>query len=308
MESLDGIPVFAKVVETGGFTAAARELGLSKSAVSKQVARLEERLGARLLNRTTRRMSPTEVGRAFYERCRRIVDEIEDAEGAVMALQDQPRGTLRVNGPMSFGVRHLAPAIAAFMSAYPDLRVELELNDRMVDVVDEGYDVTIRIARLPDSALVARKLAPMRPVVCAAPSYWEAHGMPDTPDDLRRHNCLLYAYLMSGTDWRFVGPNGVEFEVPVSGSIRANNGDALAAAGVAGLGVLRSPSFIVWEYLRSGQLVAVLPEYGEPGTSIYAVYPHSRHLSTKVRVFVDFLVDRFGPEPYWDDRIRDVTG
>lgn len=299
MNTFHGLHAFASVVENGSFTAAAQALGQTKSAVSKQIAGLEERLGARLLNRTTRRMSPTEVGLAFYERCRRIIAELEEAERAVTELHAEPRGTLRVNAPMSFGARHLASAIADFMILYPDINVMLDLNDRLVDVVEEGYDVAIRITNLPDSSLIARKLAPFRRAICASPAYWEKHGQPEKPEDLRRHQCLLYTYLLSGDEWNFIGEEG-KISVRVNGRFKANNGGALLSAARKGLGVLNTPTFIAHEDLRSGRLEPVLMDYSDVIASIYAIYPHNRQLTTKVRLFIDFLVDQFGPEPPWD--------
>lgn len=299
MDNLTGMAVFARVVDARSFTAAAAALGLSKSAVSKQVARLEDRLGARLLNRTTRRLSLTEVGAAFYERCARILAEVEDAELAVGRLQDAPRGTLRINAPMSFGQLHLAPAVADFLNGHPGLAVDLTLNDRIVDLVEEGYDVAIRISRLADSSLIARRLVPSRRVVCGSPAYFERHGVPRHPADLRRHNCLLYSYLPTAEEWQFIGPDGPA-AVRVSGTLRANNGDALEAAMLAGLGVALQPTFIAGRDLQAGRLVAVMPDYVDESASVYAVYPHSRHLSAKVRAFIDFLAARFCPAPPWD--------
>lgn len=304
MANLDGLVVFAKVVEAGGFSAAARELGLSKSAVSKRISALEDRLGARLLNRTTRRLATTEVGASFYERCARVVAEAEEAERAVTLLQAEPRGTLRVSVPMSFGVRHLAPTIAEFMTRHPDLRVDLNLNDRIVDLIEEGYDLAVRIARLPDSSLVARVLAPSRRVVCAAPAYWRRHGRPRQPEDLKHHDVLMYAYTLTGDELTFRGPDG-PVSVKVSGRLCANNGDILLAAALDGLGVLATPTFLAGDELRAGRLEAVLGDYDVANQSVYAVYPHNRHLSAKVRVFVDFLARRFGPEPYWDAGLAD---
>ncbi len=298
MRSLDEIEAFTAVVERGGFTQAAETLGVTKSAVSKQVARLEDRLGARLLNRTTRRISATEVGRAFYDRCSRIVADLDDAERAVRDLQAEPRGLLRVNAPMSFGVLHLADAVAAFMALHPELTIELDLSDRLVDIVDEGYDVVIRITRLPDSTLIARKLARFDRVICASPDYWERHGRPTYPEELIHHNCLMYSYLSTGDEWAFDGPDG-HHAVKVSGALSANNGEALMAAAIAGLGVLNTPLFIVSQALRDGLLEAVLEEFNDTGAAIYAVYPHNRHLSAKVRLFVDFLAGRYGDTPPW---------
>lgn len=299
LDSLSGMAVFAKVVEARSFTAAAAELGMSKSAVSKQISRLEDRLGARLLNRTTRRLSLTETGTAFYDRCARVVAEVQEAELAVTNLQAEPRGTLRVNAPMSFGHLHIAPAVPDFLARYPEVRVDMTMNDRFVDLIDEGFDVAIRIARLTDSSLIARRLAPDCRILCGSPAYFEKHGEPRTPDDLAGHNCLSYAYVSDTDQWQFIDGEGTR-SISVRGNLRANNGDAIRQALLAGLGVAILPSFIVGPDVQAGRLKEVLRDHMPNRASIYAVYPHSRHLSAKVRVFVDFLADRFGPSPYWD--------
>ncbi|MBF0374852.1 MAG: LysR family transcriptional regulator [Alphaproteobacteria bacterium] len=299
MDRLTSMEVFARVVEAHGFSAAARELGISKSAVSKIVAQTEERLGARLLNRTTRRLSPTAAGTAFYERCLRVMAEAEEAELAVTSLQAEPRGVLKLNAPMSFGILHLAPALPDFMARFPDVTVDLTLNDRMVDLVDEGFDLAVRIARLTDSSLVARRLAPSRRVWCASPEYFGRHGTPARPADLAGHDCLIYTYTTSGDEWRWRGPAG-EGSVRLKGSLRANNGQVLHAALLAGRGIAPMPTFMVGPDLRAGRLQAVLTEYEEEGASVHAVWPSARLVSTKVRVFVDFLATRFGPRPYWE--------
>ncbi len=298
MDRLDAMAAFVKVVDTQGFSAAARALGVSKSLVSKYVASLEDRLGARLLNRTTRRLSLTDAGAAYYERCLRVLAETEEADRVVGRLQGEARGVLRINAPMSFGVLHLASALPDFARRHPELTVDLTLNDRLVDLVDEGYDVAVRIAPLADSRLVARRLAPSRRVVCGAPDYFARHGEPRHPGDLARHNCLIYTYA-AVEDWRLVGPKGA-VSVRVNGRLRANNGEALLAALRAGLGVAMLPTFIVGPDLAAGRLRAVLTDWVDDAASVYAVYPHRRHLSTKVRLFVDFLAERFGPRPYWE--------
>ncbi len=304
MDRLGAMAVFARVVEMESFSGAARDLGLSKSADSKRVGRLEDRMGLRLLNRTTRRLSLTEAGAAFYQGCRRVVAEAEAAERAVTRLARAPRGRLRVNAPMSFGVRHLAPALPDFMARYPELTVDLALNDRVVDLVEEGFDLAIRIARLADSSLIARRLAPNRLVLCAAPAYLERHGAPRAVADLKGHECLLYSYLAAGGVWRLCGPGG-ERRLRVTGRLRINNGDALLAAALGGFGVALLPCFICGQDLRAGRLIHVLPEWSGPAdTAIAAVYPASRNLSPKVRVFVDFLAERFGPMPYWDEGLN----
>ena len=301
---LNAMALFARVVEAESFTAAARAQGLSKSAVSKQIARLEDRLGARLLNRTTRRLSLTEAGSAFYEACQKVVAEAESAEQAVTHLAAAPRGQLRVNAPMSFGQLHVAPMLPEFLGACPELSLDLDLNDRQVDLVEEGYDVAIRIGVLDDSSLIVRRLAPSRNILCAAPAYLEAHGHPSVPADLTEHNVLLYSYRTRGSVVRLRGSGG-ERSVTVRGRLRVNNGDALLAAALGGLGIAFLPSFIVGDALRAGDLQCLLPDWRDAAEAgVHAVYPASRNLSPKVRVFVDFLSRRFGATPYWDRGIQ----
>ncbi len=299
MDRLDDMLAFIKVVDTKSFTAAADRLNLSKSVVSRRIGELENRLGARLLNRTTRKLSLTEVGQAYYERCSRILADLEEAEQAVADLHAAPRGRLRVNAPVSFGVRHLAPAVAEFLNRYPLIEVDLELNDRFVDLVDEGYDLAIRIGRLRDSSLIARRLAPARAVVCASPAYLERHGTPQTPEDLSNHRCLIYTNLPTPEIWHFKVDGEVR-GVRVSGPMRGNNGDLLRDAAIAGVGIVLSPTFLCGDALSSGALRAFLSDCMIAEASVNAVYPQNRHLSPKVRVFVDFLVQRFGQRPYWD--------
>ena len=299
MDRLTSMEIFARVAEAKSFSEAARRLKLSKSSVSKHVMALEDRLGARLLNRTTRRLSLTEVGTAYHEWCARIISDVEEAESSVTRLHTEPRGTLRINAPMSFGTLHLAPAIPDFLVRYPGVQVDLTLNDRFVDLVEEGFDVSIRIGQLADSSLIARRLTPIRTVACASPGYLRAHGRPSTPADLAGHNCLVYSYLTAGDVWIFSGPAG-EVTVRVSGNFRVNNGDAMRAAALRGLGIVLIPSFIVGGDLRSGALEAVLIDYAGREAAAYAIYPHNRHMSAKLRVFVDFLARRFGRDPYWD--------
>jgi DNA-binding transcriptional LysR family regulator len=296
LDHLAAMAIFAKVVETNSFTAAARALGSSKSAVSKQVAALEDRLGARLLNRTTRRLALTEIGVAFYDRCSRLVAEAEEAELEVTRMTAEPRGELRINAPYSFGINHVAPRLGGFLAAHPAVSIDLTLDDRYVDLVADGYDLAIRIGNLSDSSLIARKLGMTRVLLVAAPEYWAKHGMPKTPRDLANHECLIYSYRRMGNLWQF----GNE-AVRVSGRMHANNGDVLRQVAVAGHGVVIMPSFIIWEDLLAGRLVPALPGHEPPPLGIYAVYPHSRHLSAKVRAFVDYLVAEFGElRAYWE--------
>jgi len=296
---LDDMALFARVVEARSFSGAARSLGLSKSAVSKRVTRLEERLGVRLLHRTTRRLSLSEAGRTFYDYCRQAVTAGEAGEEAVTRLQERPRGVLAINAPVSFGSLHLAPVMSRFLARFPEVSVDMTVDDRVVDLVEAGFDVAVRIAELPDSSLIARRLAPARHVVCAAPAYLERVGEPRAPADLAGHNCLTYAYSRQGPEWPFDGPDGPE-SVPVGGNLQVNHGDGLRAAAVAGLGVALLPTFIVGDDLRAGRLKPLLPNYRTRELSIYAVYPERRHLPAKVRAFVDFLVATFAGQPYWD--------
>ena len=302
MENLAGMAVFAAVVEARSFSSAAVRLALSKSAVSKQVSRLEDRLGARLLNRTTRRLSLTEVGETFYRHCVRVLEEAEAAEQAVTHLHEEPRGRIKINAPMSFGILHLADAIPDFLARYPQVTVDIDLSDRFVDLIEEGYDLAIRIANLNDSSLIARRLAPVRRIVAGSPAYFAEHGVPERPADLKDHNCLRYTYVADGREWRFRGSDGEE-AIEVSGSMRANNSDVLRGAALAGVGLMMAPTFIVGDEVRAGRLRPVLTEFEIADLGIYAVYPHKRHLSPKVRAFVDFLAERYGDDPYWDEGI-----
>ncbi len=297
------LAALVRTVDRGSQAAAARELGVTAAMVGRYIQALEDRLGTRLLNRTTARQSLTEAGAAFYARAQSILEQMEDAETSAADRQAEPSGTLRVNAPMSFGTRHLAAAVAEFGRGNPRLRVELVLNDRVVDLVEEGYDVAVRIGRLADSGLIARRLSPCRVVACASPGYLERRGSPAAPADLLGHDCLVYSYASYGAVWRFGGENG-EQEVRVSGSLVANNGDVLMEAALAGQGIVVQPTFIVGEALRTGRLLPVLPGWLVEDYAIYAVYPSARHLSPKVRRFVDFLAARFRDPPPWDAGIE----
>ncbi|TIQ36061.1 MAG: LysR family transcriptional regulator [Mesorhizobium sp.] len=300
MDPLEGIAAFTRVVDSGSFSAAARHLKISKSAVSANVQRLEQRLGIRLLNRTTRRLSMTEAGAAYYRHCARILAEAEAAEQAATALQREPRGTLRISAPNSFGWMHVAPAVPAFLKRYPELSVDISLSPAYVNLVDEGLDLAIRIGVLEDSPLIVRKLAPSRLVACAAPAYLEEHGVPHEPDDLAKHNCLCTDLLPWGDEWRLVGKRG-EVRVAVSGNVRSNSAETLRAAVLQGIGIAVLPTWAAGEALRAGALRRVLEAWKLPTSTIYAVYPGNRLMSMKVRAFVDHLARCFGRTPYWDD-------
>ncbi len=299
MNKLQAMQAFVAVVDSQGFNAASETLPFSRAAVSKYVADLERELGGRLLNRTTRRISLTEAGRAYFERCRDILGAVEEADCIVSGMSATPIGTLRVNAPMSFGIHQMGPLVAAFRQRYPEIRVDMVLADRMVDMVEEGFDVTLRIARPGDSSLVARRVAPCRFTVVAAPSYLEAAGRPDRPDDLRHHDCLLYTYAPEKETWRFDSNEG-EVSINVGGSLTANNGDMLCAAAIAGAGIALLPTFITCDAVRAGQLVTLMEGFKISPVNIYAVYPSARHLSTKVRLWIDLLIEILGDNPHWD--------
>jgi DNA-binding transcriptional LysR family regulator len=299
MDKLTSIRAFTKVVAHGSYSEAARELRLSRSAVSKYVIELEEELGVQLLHRTTRSTSPTENGQAYYERCLAILADLEEADLAVSRLQAEPRGLLRVNSPMSFGTMHLGSALAGFMEKYPEVRFQVVLSDALLDPVEEGFDVTLRIADLPSSSLIARKIAPAHRVICAAPAYLDRRGTPHHPNDLRSHDCLDYGHLATGNQWKLIGPDGDHW-IAVHWTLCANNGETLRDAAVKGRGIALLPTFIVGADLQQGTLRSILSDYKAPELALYAIYPPNRHLSVKVRLFIDFLVERFGGRPYWD--------
>lgn len=300
VSGLSDVAAFVCVVQAGSFTAAAERLNLSKSVVSKYVTRLEDRLGARLLVRTTRRLNLTEVGRVFYERSRQGLEAIEDAEEEVSVLQGQPRGTLRVSCPMSFGVLHVAPAIADFMDRFPDVRVDMSFDDRKVDLIKEGFDISVRIAADLDPGLTARRVGPCRHVLVASPGYLERHGTPRTPKELADHNVITYQYQQSPWEWEFRAPGAAPISMPVTGRLQMNNSLAIRKAVLAGVGITRTPTFVVGRDLQQGRLRAILPEFELLELSIYLVYPQRQHLAPKVRAFVDFMAERFGGTPYWD--------
>jgi DNA-binding transcriptional LysR family regulator len=299
MDRLSAMATYVRVVEAGSFAAAAQRLALSPAMVSRHVQALEQHLGTRLLNRTTRRLSLTEAGAAYFERCRQLLRELEEMDLSVAAQVQQPRGVLRVNAPVVFGTRHLARLLAQYEARHPEVAIDLSLTDRFIDLVEEGADLAVRIGALTDSTLVARRLCPARIVLCAAPSYLERYGTPRSIDDLQRHNCLGYSYTRGGTEWEFQTAAG-PVVVPIRGSLRANHGEVLCQAAIDGLGIALQPTFIAGDALRDGRLRQVLPQAQVTELSAYAVFPSRKYLSAKVRTFVDFLAETFGPEPYWD--------
>jgi len=293
MDRFSALRVFAQVVESGGFSRAAERLGVSTTAVSRQVAELEAHLQTRLLNRTTRRLSLTESGQAFYGRAVQVLNDLDEAEREASKAAVAPRGTIRLTASVTFGTRHVAPAIAGFMRRYPDVKFDVQLSDRMVDLVEEGFDLAIRIGGTGSENIVARKLGEMCLVACAAPEYLARHGTPATPQDLTRHNCFTYEYALPRNQWQFHGPDGREHEVRIAGTVHSNSGDLHAALAAEGAGVAFEPGFMVESDIRAGRLVALLPEYRGSPSPIYAVYPTRKHLTAKVRLFVEYLAERF---------------
>lgn len=298
------IQTFVSVVENAGISAAADRLGIAKSAVSRRLADLEARLGAQLLHRTTRRITLTDAGRGFYERCKRVLADLEEAEQSVAQAHGALRGLLRITMPMAFGLLHVAPAITAFMTQHPHVDFELDFNDRQVDLLQDGFDLAIRIARLSDSSLIARRLAPICFAVCASPSYIALHGAPRAPEELTHHACLIYSNAQEPGVWSYTNAKGDPVPVKVGVKLKTNNGDFLRAAAIAGQGIVMLPTFYLHDAVADGRLMTLLTDVTWPTVNAYAVYPPTRHLSTRVRAFVDFLAGRFAGTPYWD---HDVT-
>ena len=290
---------FARVVAGGSYAEAARQLGLTRSAVSKAVMELERLLGARLLDRTTRRVTPTEAGRAYYERALAILSAVEETELQISRLHDEPKGVLRINAPMSFGTLYLGPAVAAFMARHEELAIELSLSDRFIDPLEEGVDVTVRIGILANSSLIARRLAPARRVLVASPDYLARAGAPKTLADLARHRCLTYGHMAPSHRWQLT-QDGKPVTVEVRSALCANNGEVLRDAALAGRGITALPTFIVGPDIAAGKLVVVLADNAPTELAIHALYAPNRYLAAKTRVFIDFLVESFGDAPAWD--------
>ncbi|UJW86528.1 LysR family transcriptional regulator [Devosia sp. SL43] len=299
IRDLVSLRTFVTIASQGSFAKAADKLGISRPLATKHVADLEKELGAKLFNRTTRRLSLTEAGRTLSSTASTLFGLLEGAEQDIRGATASPKGTLRINAPMSFGVLHLSDIVSEFLCIYPDVDVELTLDDRTVNVVEEGYDIAIRIRRLEDSTLLARHLGPARMIVCASPAYLDANGAPQSPTDLEQHQCLVYDYLARRGTWSF-DRNGETENVRVAGRLRSNNGETLVKAAVAGVGVALAPTFIASDHLKSGALIPLLCDWKVLEPSFYAVMPPGRIDVGKVRAFVDHLVSAVGNVPYWD--------
>lgn len=300
MDRLRAFEVFVTVVSRGSFVRAAEAMDTSPANVTRYIGELEAHLGTRLLNRSSRKLSLTESGEAFYERTRLILEEVAEVEALASATTLRPRGRLRINAPLSFGIVHLAPLWPRFMRLYPEVELDVALADRVVDIVEEGFDLAIRISRSGSTTHVARKLARSRNLVCASPDYLRRHPGPEIPADLVNHACLGYTYAQTADEWHFVGPGGAATSVKVRYAMHTNNGDTARAAALAGAGILWQPTFLIGEDVRAGRLVEVMPGYRMPDIDILAVYPSRRHLSAKVRVMVDFLAESFSASAAWN--------
>jgi len=297
---LAGMRVFVAVVDSGSFAAAAQKLDLSRGMTSRYVAQVESHLGVRLLNRTTRKLSLTGVGQDYYQRAVQVLGLVEEAEMAATSETVQPRGMLRINAPLSFSTRHLGAAVNGYLQRHPDVQLDLSLVDREVNLVEEGFDLALRISDEIDPSLIARPLTRIRVVACASAHYLDTHGVPERPKDLAQHNCLLYTHARFSVEWPF--RQGAErCQVAVRGNLQGNNGDVLCNAAVAGLGVVLQPTFMVYELLSQGALIRILPGWEPEPLTLNAVYADRRFLPLKTRSFIDYLVEYFAGEPYWDE-------
>lgn len=300
MDRFEDMQTFVAVVEAGSFTGAADRLDTAKSAVSRRISSLEERLGVQLLRRTTRQLNLTNSGRSFYEHSARILADLEEAESALAQEHGELRGSLRVALPLSFGLRHMSKPIAEFSRLHPRVEFDLDLNDRRVDLVEEGADLALRIGNLSDSSLIARRLFEARTVVCGSKAYFDRHGVPKTPEELRDHHCLVYSNLQDPGKWVCRDAAGDTRKVTVKTTMSATSGDFLSEAAIEGLGIVMQPTFIAGEAISRGELVPILTDYQWPVTPAWAVYPPTRHLSFRVRQFIDFIADYFAGTPHWD--------
>lgn len=301
MDRLTEMEAFATVVDQGGFTDAAKKMGISKSAVSKHVSALEARLGARLLNRTTRRVSPTEIGLAYYDRARRVLNDAGEADALVTSMQSDPSGLLRISVATDFGVNHLSPVLGDFLSEFPDITVNMVLNNRYVELISEGFDMAIRIGELEDSTLRARKLTETTKMMVGSPAYFQKYGRPQKIDDLNEHKLLHYGNQSNSAVWKLTAPSGEKRQVRTAGWLTVNDGQSLLNAAVSGLGIAYLPSFLYSDALEQGLIEEAIPGLPQETQGIYAVYPPGRFTQPKVRAFIDFLVNTFaekGPDAW----------
>ena len=302
MNRLENMDTFVRIVEAGGISAAAERIGAAASVVSRRLKELEQHLGTELFHRTTRRLNLTEAGETWYRHCLRILDDVEQSEMAVAHAHEEIRGRLKVALPSSFGHLHMGPAILDFLAAHPEIEFDLDFNDREVDLMQEGFDLAIRLAALPDSSLMARQLAPIQRVMCASPEYLERMGTPQSLDDLAEHHCLVYSLIRDFEDWQPQGA-GTSMKAKIHPYMKSTTGEFLREAAVAGHGIVVMPTFIVYREIEAGKLIPLLTDCKFASINAYAIYPPTRHLSQRVRTFIDFLKSRF-EHAYWDDCLK----
>lgn len=303
MNRFENMDTFIKVVETGSISAAADKLLVAKSAVSRRLKDLEAHLGVELFHRTTRQMNLTETGREFYHHAVRIIEDTIEAERLVSDAHSTLRGSIKMTLPLSFGLMHLAPAIHDFAALHPEIEFNLDFNDREIDLIEQGFDLAIRIARLPDSSLIARRVTEIRVVVCASPDYLKKNGTPEEPAELDHHQCLVYNLMSDQEHWHFFDDQQKQIKTRIRAFLKASNGEFLRDAAINGLGITLIPTFLIYQELANGSLVTLFDHYHFPAINAYAVYPQTRYLSRRVRTFVEFLVERFAGTPYWDNNI-----
>lgn len=306
MDRFENMHAFVRIVEAGSISAAADRIGVAKSVISRRLKELEEHLGVELFHRTTRQMNLTDSGRTFYHQSVRILEDILEAEHATSQFHGALKGSLKVALPLSFGLMHLGPAINAFLQAHPDIEFDLDFNDRQVDLLAEGFDLSVRIASLPDSSLIARRLAPIQAIMCASPAYLERMGKPRVPEELINHRCLVYSLISNFDTWNLYDADGQLIKTRIIPYLKASNGEFLRDAAAAGMGIVLMPTFIVYKEIENGQLIPLLTDYRYLQLAAYAIYPQTRHLSRRVRAFVDFLIKRFEGAPYWDLCLQNV--
>ncbi|MBB5193464.1 DNA-binding transcriptional LysR family regulator [Silvimonas terrae] len=300
MDTLMSMKVFCQVASLGSFVAAAERSGLSTAMVSKHIKHLESRLGVRLLNRTTRSLSLTGPGAMYFERCQHAISDLEDAESLLSQSAVNPRGTLKISAPAVFSVNYLAPVLADYYARYPQMRIDLDLSDRVIDLVEEGFDMAVRISASPHPSLVARRLAQINLLFVASPAYLAKHGVPRDASELVDHQCITYTYTNNGAAWVFDGPDG-KFSVSINPRLRVNNGEMAVRAALQGLGITVQPTILIQEHIHAGRLVPILLDYPRPPVSVFAVYPSRTFISAKLRTFIDVLVEHFGDTAPWED-------
>lgn len=305
MDRFENMNTFINVVEAGGITAAAARMNVAKSVISRRLKELEAHLGAELFHRTTRRMNLTDSGRTFYQQSIRILADLIEVEHATSRFHGALKGGLKVALPLSFGLMHLGPIINAFLKTHPEIRFDLDFNDRQIDLLAEGFDLAIRIANLPDSSLIARRIAPINAILCASPAYLDRNGKPNSPAALVHHQCLAYSLTNNFEYWDLYDAEGKVTRIKITPYLKASNGEFLRDAAVNGLGITLIPTFIAYKEIENGALVSILNEYRYSSLAVYAIYPQTRYLSQRVRVFIDFLIKRFEGYPYWDSHLAE---